>query len=75
MGMVTGIAHDAFEQWLGQPVVLQISLGEFAVPIRGRILSVAGDLLRVTVDGSWDVQVPKANVLAVEERMHAAMVM
>lgn len=73
--MGTGMARDAFEQWLGQPVVLQISLGEFAVPIRGRILSAAGDLLRVTVDGQWDVEVPKENVLAVEESMHAAVVM
>ncbi len=75
MGTGMGIPHDAFEQWLGQPVVLQISLGDFAVPIHGRILSIAGDLLRVAVDGNWDVEVPKASVLAVEESVHTALVM
>lgn len=75
MGTRMGIPRDVFEQWLGQPVVLQISLVEYALPIRGRILSSAGDLLRVAVEGSWDVEVPKASVLAVEETMHPAFVM
>jgi hypothetical protein len=75
MGAEMGVSHDVFEQWLGQPVVLQVSLGEYSVPIQGRILSATGDLLRVTVDGDWDMEVPKSSVLAVEESPCAALVM
>ncbi|MBZ5528726.1 MAG: hypothetical protein LAN71_12595 [Acidobacteriia bacterium] len=75
MGADMGVSCDVFEQWLGQPVVLQVLLGEYTVPIQGRILNTTGDLLRVTVDGNWDVEVPKSNVLAVEESQHAALVM
>jgi len=75
MGAQIGVSHDVFEQWLGQPVVLRVSLGEYTVPIQGRILNAAGDLLRVTVDGNWDVEVPKSSVLAVEESPCAALVM
>lgn len=69
-----GVSHDVFEQWLGQAVVLRVSLGELVVPIRGCILSSSGDLLRVRVEGDWDVELPKSGVLAVEQSPQAALV-
>jgi len=30
--------HTAFAAWIGQPVVLQVALGDIKVPLRGKLL-------------------------------------
>lgn len=60
---------QAYAPWIGQPVVLQISLGEMKVPLRGKLLQDGGDTVRIRVgDGAgWDVDIYKAMILAVEQ--------
>ncbi len=58
---------SAFAAWIGQPVVLQVALGDIKVPLRGKLLKEAGDTLRVRIGDSWDVDIYKTMILAVEE--------
>jgi len=59
--------HSAFAAWIGQPVVLQIALGDIKVPLRGKLLKEGGDTLRVRIGDRWDVDIYKTMVLSVEE--------
>jgi hypothetical protein len=59
--------HSAFAAWIGQPVVLQIALGDIKVPLRGKLLKEGGDTLRVRIGDRWDADIYKTMVLAVEE--------
>jgi hypothetical protein len=52
---------NAFEPWVGQVVLVQVALGRVKLSLRGT-------LLRPEV-GS-DVEIPKTNVLAIEEAGH-----
>ena len=58
---------SAFAAWIGQPVVLQVALGDIKVPLRGKLLKEAGDTLRVRIGDRWDVDIYKAMILAVEQ--------
>jgi hypothetical protein len=59
--------HSAFAVWIGQPVVLQVALGDIKVPLRGKLLREGSDTLRVRIGDTWDVDIYKTMVLAVEE--------
>jgi hypothetical protein len=59
--------NSAFASWIGQPVVLQVALGDIRVPLRGKLLKDAGDTLRMRIGDGWDVDIYKTMVLAVEE--------
>jgi hypothetical protein len=59
--------HSAFAAWIGQPVVLQLALGDIKVPLRGKLLKEAGATVRLRIDDRWDVDIYKTMVLAVEE--------
>jgi hypothetical protein len=59
--------HSAFAAWIGQPVVLQVALGDIKVPLRGKLLKEGDVTLRVRVGGMWDIDIYKTMVLAVEE--------
>src|SRR6266404_5311063 len=58
---------DAFKAWVGQPVVLQVALGDIKVPLRGRLLKDDDDTVRMRIGDGWDVDIYKAMILAVEE--------
>ncbi len=58
---------DAFNAWIGQPVVLQVALGEIKVPLRGKLLKDGGDTVRMRIGEGWDVDIYKTMILAVEE--------
>jgi len=58
---------SAFATWIGQPVVLQVALGDIRVPLRGKLLKEGGDTLRMRIGEGWDVDIYKTMVLAVEE--------
>lgn len=64
---------SAFASWIGQPVVLQVALGDIRVPLRGRLLKDAGDTLRMRIGDGWDVDIYKTMVLAVEEDSMATL--
>jgi hypothetical protein len=59
--------HSAFGAWIGQPIVLQVALGDIKVPLRGKLLKEDCDTLRVRVGDMWDIDIYKTMVLAVEE--------
>jgi hypothetical protein len=58
---------SAFATWIGQPVVLQVALGDIRVPLRGKLLNEGCDTLRMRIGDGWDVDIYKTMVMAVEE--------
>jgi hypothetical protein len=66
---VRNLLTGAYKEWLGQAVVLQVSVGDLKVPLRGTLLGESRDALRVRIgDGSgWDVDIFKTMIMAVEQ--------
>ncbi|PYU39989.1 MAG: hypothetical protein DMG56_15080 [Acidobacteria bacterium] len=58
---------DTFKAWIGQPVLLQVALGEIKVPLRGKLLKDGGETVRMRIGEGWDVDIYKTMILAVEE--------
>jgi hypothetical protein len=58
---------NVFKAWVGQPVVLQVALGDIRVPLRGKLLKDGGETVRMRIGEGWDVDIYKAMILAVEE--------
>ena len=59
--------ESAFKGWVGQPVVLQVALGDIKVPLRGKLLKENGETVRIRIGDGWDVDIYKTMILAVEE--------
>ena len=59
--------ESAFKAWIGQPVVLQVALGDIKVPLRGRLLKDGSDTVRMRIGEGWDVDIYKTMIVAVEE--------
>ncbi len=59
--------ENAYAIWLGQPVVLQVALGDIKVPLRGTLLKDGDDTVRMRIGDGWDVDIYKTMILAVEE--------
>ena len=60
--------------WLGQPVVIRVVAGNLRVPLRGRLVGETNDVVRLRIAGSWDVDIFKSMVVAVEQDMQVQMV-
>jgi hypothetical protein len=58
---------NVFKAWVGQPVVLQVALGDIKVPLRGRLLKDGEETVRMRIGDGWDVDIYKTMILAVEE--------
>ncbi|HZV88879.1 MAG TPA: hypothetical protein VFF95_15120 [Candidatus Binatus sp.] len=58
---------SAYAAWVGQPVVLQVALGDTKVPLRGTLLKDGGETVRMRIGEGWDVDIYKAMILAVEQ--------
>lgn len=58
---------SGFKAWVGQPVVLQVALGDIKVPLRGRLLKDGGETVRMRIGEGWDVDIYKTMIVAVEE--------
>jgi hypothetical protein len=58
---------SAFKTWVGQPVVLQVALGDITVPLRGKLVKDGTDTVRMRIGDGWDVDIYKAMIVAVEE--------
>jgi hypothetical protein len=66
--VLRGLRMDsAYKAWIGQPVVLQVVLGDIKVPLRGKLLKDGDDTVRMRIGDGWDVDIYKAMILAVEE--------
>jgi hypothetical protein len=61
-----GTMQTGYNAWLGQPVVLQVALGDIKVPLRGRLLKEGGDTVRMRIGDGWDVDIYKNMILDVE---------
>jgi len=58
---------SAFKAWVGQPVVLQVALGDIKVPLRGKLLKVGDETVRMRIGDGWDVDIYKIMIMTVEE--------
>lgn len=58
---------NAFKAWIGQPVILQVALGDIKVPLRGKLLKDAGETVRMRIGEGWDVDIYKVMIVAVEQ--------
>ena len=58
--------EGGYAVWVGQPVVLRVATGNLRVPLRGRLLSETEDVVRLRIADSWDVDIFKSMVVAVE---------
>ena len=57
----------AYAAWVGQPVVLQVALGDIKVPLRGTLLKDGAETVRMRIGDGWDVDIFKSMILAVEQ--------
>lgn len=58
---------SAYATWVGQPVVLQVALGDIKVPLRGTLLKDGAETVRMRIGEGWDVDIFKSMILAVEQ--------
>ena len=58
--------EGGYAAWVGQPVILRVATGNLRVPLRGRLLSETDDVVRLRIADSWDVDIFKSMVVAVE---------
>jgi hypothetical protein len=56
----------AYTLWVGQPVILRVAAGDIRVPLRGRLLSETTDVVKLRIADSWDVDIFKSMILAIE---------
>jgi len=59
--------EDLFQRWIGQPVVLQVTLGQLKISLRGKILQEHGDTLLMRPQCGPDLEISKTKLLAIEE--------
>jgi hypothetical protein len=58
--------EGGYAVWVGQPVILRVAAGNLRVPLRGRLMSETDESLRLRIADSWDVDIFKSMVVAVE---------
>jgi hypothetical protein len=58
---------SAYTSWVGQSVVLQVAVADLKVPLRGTIVGESADAVRFRIAQSWDIDIFKSMILAVEE--------
>jgi type II secretory pathway component PulC len=59
--------QGVYAQWTDQPVVLQVASASLRVPLRGIIVGETQQSVRFRIDDSWDIDIYKSMILAVEE--------
>ncbi len=58
--------QDAYTSWMGQLVVLQVSIGDLKVPLRGTMVSESKEAVRMRIGEGWDIDVFKTMILTVD---------
>ena len=58
--------EGGYAAWMGQPVILRVATGNLRVPLRGRLLSETNEVVRLRIADSWDVDIFKSMVVAIE---------
>ncbi len=59
--------EGGYTSWMGQPVILRVVAGNLRVPLRGRLVSETNDAVRLRISDSWDVDIFKSMVIAIEQ--------
>lgn len=59
--------ESAYAVWIGQAVVLQIAAADLRVPLRGIIVGETDEAVQVRVEQTWDIDIYKSMILAVEQ--------
>ena len=58
--------QNAYASWMGQLVVLQVSIGDLKVPLRGTMVSESKEAVRMRIGEGWDIDVFKTMILTVD---------
>jgi hypothetical protein len=58
--------ENAYTSWMGQLVVLQVSIGDLKVPLRGTMVSESKEAVRMRTGEGWDIDVFKTMILTVD---------
>lgn len=66
--------EGSYTVWMGQPVILRVVAGTLRVPVRGRLVSETGNVLRLRIADNWDVDIFKSMVVAIEQDTPTVMV-
>lgn len=66
--------EGSYTVWMGQPVILRVVAGTLRVPVRGRLVSETGNVLRLRIADNWDVDIFKSMVVAIEQDTPTMMV-
>jgi hypothetical protein len=66
--------EGGYTVWMGQPVILRVATGSLRVPLRGRLVAETSDSVRLRIAESWDVDVFKSMVVAVERDLQVYLV-
>jgi len=66
---------SAYASWMGQAVILQVAVGDLRVPLRGIIVGEADGTIRFRVGDTWDIDIYKTMILAVEQDSWASVLM
>jgi len=59
--------QSAYAVWIGQAVVLQVAAADLKVPLRGIIVGETDDAVQLRVEQTWDIDIYKSMILAVEQ--------
>jgi len=66
---------SAYASWVGQAVILQVAAGDLRVPLRGIIVGESDGTIRFRIGDTWDIDIYKPMILAVEQDNWASLVM
>jgi hypothetical protein len=59
--------EGGYINWMGRPVILRVLAGNLKVPLRGRLVSESNEAVRLRISDSWDVDIFKSMVVAIEQ--------
>jgi len=59
--------EGGFINWMGRPVIPRVLAGNLRVPLRGRLVSESNEAVRLRISDSWDVDIFKSMVVAIEQ--------
>jgi hypothetical protein len=58
--------QGGYAVWMGLPVILRVATGNQRVPLRGSLVSETNDVVRIRIAGSWEVDIYKSMIVAIE---------
>jgi hypothetical protein len=59
--------EGSYAMWMGQPVILRVMTDDLKVPLRGTLVSETKSVLKIRIENSWDVDIFKSMVIAIEQ--------